>query len=365
VASISYPSPTYNGGSVTDLEFERLTGQQAPDGLIGTPTDLPLVYADGTGTRRVMVRANRRGLIRGFAFDSGATDIPLTLAANTSGSTRIDLIVLRLDRSTWKVTEAVVQGMPGAGAPSVTLNTGAVGVWEMPVASVTVVNGASTLAAGTVTPLAWYLGDDGQILCTPTTRPPHALGRAIYEPAGGARYTSNGSAWSLVGQWRATQILSATQPDVVFTNIPSGLRVVEVHWTARSTDPGFAAQELWIRINGSTANFYRSQYVQGANTAAAATGGVNQSASRIGLLASASGVPGLYGNGAVRFHAWNAPHTGDLGFTFSNALNSTTNSWYRGGSGLFVGDGPYTSLTFLPELGSFVAGTQFTVIGTE
>lgn len=195
MASVSYPSPAYNGGSVTDLEFERLSAPQAPDGLIGVPSDLPLAFADSTGTRVVKVRANRRGLVRGFAYDSGATDIPLTCAANTSGATRIDLIVLRLDRTTWTVKEAVVQGTPGSGAPAAVQNTGAIGVWDLPIASVSVVNGASTLAAGTVTPLAWYVGDDGQILCTPTTRPPHSNGRRIRETTTGRTYESNGTTW--------------------------------------------------------------------------------------------------------------------------------------------------------------------------
>lgn len=181
MVSISYPSPAYNAGTVTDLEFERLSASQAPDGLIGYPTDPALVYANGSGTRVVRIRPNRRGLVRGFEYDSGPSELTLTLAANTSGVTRVDLIVLRLDRATWTVKEAVVQGTPGSGAPSPTQNTGSIGVWELPLAEVTVTNGATTLSAGTVVPVAWYLGDDGQILCTDETRPPTAEGRMFTE----------------------------------------------------------------------------------------------------------------------------------------------------------------------------------------
>lgn len=201
MTSVSYPAPGYNGGAVTDLEFERLVSSQAADGVIGTPSAAPMVFADGSGTRVVRIRVNRRALVRGFMYDSGPNELTLTLAANTSGVTRVDLIVLRLDRATWTVFEGVVQGTPGAGAPAPSQNTGSIGVWDLPLAQVTVINGATSLSAGTVVPLAWYVGDDGQILCTPSTRPPGNAGRQIHEIDTDVTWESTGvnEPWRVLG----------------------------------------------------------------------------------------------------------------------------------------------------------------------
>lgn len=204
MASISYPAESYNSGAISDLEYERLASTQSADGLIGSPSDPPLVWADGTGTRRVYILANRRAQVRGFHYDSGPSTITLTLAANSSGLPRVDLIVLRLNRATWTVREDIVQGTPGAGAPTRTMNTGSIGVWEFPLAEVTVDSGVSAIVAGKVTRRSWYVGDDGQIRCTSATRPEYDLGRTFWEEdtsrfllgvAGGWRVVHEDTGW--------------------------------------------------------------------------------------------------------------------------------------------------------------------------
>lgn len=182
MASTSYPHPAHNGGAVTDLEYERLVQAQAPDGMFGSPAGPPLVYANGVGDRTVYVRAGRSALIRGFMYESGDTDIPVQLAPNTSGKTRFDRVVLRLDRTTWSVREAVVQGVPGQPPPAYAQGSGPTGVWEFPAVTVTVIDGATNLAPDTITQNGWYLSDDGAvILCNLETRPPGAPGRIIHQ----------------------------------------------------------------------------------------------------------------------------------------------------------------------------------------
>ncbi|MER7167024.1 hypothetical protein ABT336_13280 [Micromonospora sp. NPDC000207] len=192
MASNSYPRPGFNDGEVIEALYERLVAPQAPDGLIGAPTDQPLVYADGVGTRAVRIRAGRFALVRGFQFDSGDADITITLPANTSGASRVDLIVLRLDRSTWRVQETFIQGTAGQGAPSPVASPL---FWDLPVAAVTVAHNAGTLSPTTVQPRAWYIGDDGQLRCTSTTRPPHQSGRRIWEHDTNQEMQSTGSRW--------------------------------------------------------------------------------------------------------------------------------------------------------------------------
>jgi len=195
VASLSYPRSDYQGGRVTELMYERLSAVNAPDGLLGSPADAPAVFSNATGARTVRLRANVRALLRGFAYDSGDTEIPLVLEENTSGASRVDLIVLRLTRATWTVQETVITGTPGQGPPAAVRNLGATGVYDLPLAEVAVANGAGELAGSTITPRAWYLGEDGQILCRNASRPPHAPGRRIRDIEDNATYESTGTSW--------------------------------------------------------------------------------------------------------------------------------------------------------------------------
>ena len=146
MAEASWPSPNHNSRSVTDAEYGHLA-PWASDGIFRSSTDP--VYANGSGMV-VHVRAGKYGLVQGHAWYSGSTEFDLSIAANSSGSTRVDTIVLRLDRSTWDVTIDVRQGTPGAGAPALHRDTGDTGLWEIPVADVTVANGVSSIAANAV-----------------------------------------------------------------------------------------------------------------------------------------------------------------------------------------------------------------------
>jgi hypothetical protein len=142
MAGVSWPSPTHNSRSVTDAEYGHIAPWNS-DGIFPAATDL--VYADSSGMQ-VHVRANRYGTIQGHAWWSGSSEYSLTVAANSSGLNRVDTVVLRLDRSTWNADLAVRQGTPGAGAPTLVRNVADTGVWEFPVADVSVDNGVASIA---------------------------------------------------------------------------------------------------------------------------------------------------------------------------------------------------------------------------
>lgn len=151
--------PTAAGGhSITDQQWEMMTAGFAGDGIIGAPTDPAVVYADSTGMQ-VKVRANKLGLVSGHGWFSGSTEFTRTIAANASGSTRIDLVILRFTRSTQDVTCVVKQGTAGAGAPALTQDpkTSGTGVYEVAIAQVTVASGASTISAANVVAVARFL----------------------------------------------------------------------------------------------------------------------------------------------------------------------------------------------------------------
>jgi hypothetical protein len=195
MAEDSYPNTPHNTRALTEQEYERLVSYVQPSGLCGTPALTALVYADSSG-RQVKIRANREGTIRGFHWVSGSTEVTKALAANASGSPRIDLLVLRLTRATWQITVEIKAGTPATVpiAPTVTQDLPGSGVYEIPLAEVQVPNGAAITASGQVTPRAWYVTEYGHILCTPTTLPGHSAGLRVWLSTG-ISLVSTGLAW--------------------------------------------------------------------------------------------------------------------------------------------------------------------------
>lgn len=214
MASISYPRPGYNGGFINNIEQERLLRVTSPEGVYGYPTDTPVVYADGTGGRVAKIRAGKHARVRASFYDTGPVDFAMPpLAENTSGQPRIDLIVARLDRAGgFVVKEWAITGVPAAQpvTPSWVRGFGDADVYDIPLARVRVENGANAITADKVTPLNWWVGDDGQIRCTSTTRPLHQAGRTIWEHDTGRQMFSDGTNWRVL--FEDTGQLNMTQP---------------------------------------------------------------------------------------------------------------------------------------------------------
>lgn len=371
MASNSYPRTGYNSGAITSVEHERLVHATAPDGVIGTPADSPVCYADGTGTRAVKVRADKRALVRGSHYDSGSSEITLNLAANGSGNPRIDTIVLRLDRSGYTVTEAIVQGTPAASpvAPTLTRDLGATGVWEFPLVDVAVANGATTISSGNLTTRHWYVQEDGLIVCTATTRPPHAAGRRFFQTDTGLFYFSDGTNYKIDGEWTASSLLVGNAASISFTGIPTNLRTLDVYWTARDDHAGFEGAGIYLRVNNASgASDYRTNHIQNTNTTVVGQV-VTANRAQAGIMARAGAAAGNFGSGRISFPAWNTPHANFLGFTYESILADATDpkKWHVTGGGVYIGAGTYNRLDFYPEGAgqNFVAGTQIILRGRE
>lgn len=222
MAQSSWPSPAASR-VVTDLQYERLVATQYVDGLIGDPSDAPLVSADGSAMQ-VSLAASRYAQVRGHGWTSGATTVTLAIGANSSGNTRIDLVVLGLDRSTWNVTAYVKAGTPGSTpvAPALQTDTGDTGIYEIPLAEVTVLNGAAVIAADKVKTRHWYVRPDGVASAGADTRPPSPWpGMHLWESS--TDYVWNGTAWERTSNL-PTPVQSAQGGDITGgASIPPGL----------------------------------------------------------------------------------------------------------------------------------------------
>lgn len=198
MAESSWPSPD-NGRVVDDASYEKLALSYGPaGGVVGDFTSPQLVYGDSSGMQ-VKVAADRYAIVRGHAWWSGSTIFTLAIGANASGSTRTDLVVLRLSRTTWDVNAVVIAGTPGSGAPSPVQNLGTTGSFDLPLATVTVTSGAATITAGNVTYVGTHLQPDGSGYRSPTfaTLPyiPVKTEGMIATLADGSSFRYHSSAW--------------------------------------------------------------------------------------------------------------------------------------------------------------------------
>lgn len=93
--------------------------------------------------------------IQGFYFQytidpSNPGNYTFSISPNTSGYTRIDLVVLTLDLTLNQITYQTLEGIPSASPiPPVPEQDDL--IWQLPIAQVTVSNGASTINSGNIT----------------------------------------------------------------------------------------------------------------------------------------------------------------------------------------------------------------------
>lgn len=93
--------------------------------------------------------------VQGIGYVNSAI-VAVPIAANGSGLTRVDVIVLRTNFNNNKqVRIARVQGTPGGGVPGLSQVAGS--IWEIPLAYVTLANGFSTITDANITNLREYV----------------------------------------------------------------------------------------------------------------------------------------------------------------------------------------------------------------
>lgn len=196
MAQDSWPSPAHNARAVTDTEYEKIAARFSDDGVYGEPGDTAVVAA-GAGLS-VDVRPGVYASVRGHAWTSGTVAVNLAIAANASGTTRVDRVVLRLDRAAWTVRAVVKTGPPIVSwAPGLTQDTGDTGVYEIPLATVRVPPSAGSV---TVTRGEQYIGTRTRP-CTSTTLPlAPQPGEHAFETDTDTLRVWTGSEWAIVYQ---------------------------------------------------------------------------------------------------------------------------------------------------------------------
>lgn len=206
--------PFYNAGTggteVLEEQWSIMARHWSPTGVIGAPGGTELqVAANGSG-REVHVAAGR-ACVRGYWLTSTATET-VTIAANTSGSPRIDRVVLRLDPTSDGITLHVIEGTPAGSPTAPALVQTDNDDWDLSLALVTVAAGAVSLESGAVTDDRTFVG-----LSTSTRRPDGAMpGQRTMDTDTGREWVWDGSAWTaptpVVAQSQVTGLVNALVP---------------------------------------------------------------------------------------------------------------------------------------------------------
>lgn len=170
MAYVSFPNDDHNSRAVTLAEHEMIVAPLGLSALLGY-TSTPPVFGDSTGLQ-VKLRANVYASIRGTRFNNTSETV-IAVGANSSGDTRIDLLVLRLRRTEsgvgvgdqYTISPVVIAGVPGANpSPPAAVRDDVIdgtGLWDIPLAEITVVDGASTITAAQVKSRAYYISGTG------------------------------------------------------------------------------------------------------------------------------------------------------------------------------------------------------------
>jgi len=148
----SYP---FDAQDTTEAQYSQLFRRLTYTGVSGAPAGTELkAYGDSSGmTVKVAVGF---AIVRGHAYNSDAI-VTLNIGS-ASTNPRRDLVILKLDPSTNSVTLAVKAGTAAASPTDPTLTQTEEGIYELPIARVTVPANAVTISASDVADLRTFLG---------------------------------------------------------------------------------------------------------------------------------------------------------------------------------------------------------------
>lgn len=255
----SFPNDAHNARAVSLAEHEQIAAPLGLSGLLNY-TDTSPVYADSTGLR-VKLRAGVAASVRATRFNN-ATETLVTIQPNTSGNTRIDLVVLRLRRQEtsvgagdrYTVVPYVIQGAPAAtpSAPAPVRNdTPGTGFWDLPLAEVTVINNAATITGTQVASRAYFISGSGYAGRDDWAKPPVEAGVIFRANDSGITYIGTAT-----GTWTR---LSYNTGWVSFTNGQSKAGW-EFRTLAVARDGNLVVLDLYLLRTGGAIGASTHQY---------------------------------------------------------------------------------------------------------
>lgn len=192
MADYAYPKALTG---MQDTQWSTFMASIVDDGATSPNAFAP--SANGSGM--VATLGAGEAIVRGILTGDASTANVTIAAAPAAGSSRIDTIVKRLDRSgTPVIKTAVLTGnvaASGATPAPKALTQDAAGIWEWPVADVLVTGGTVSLTADKITDRRTFTGTNvGAWSKPPASARPFSI--AYNKASGKWQHTLNGTTWA-------------------------------------------------------------------------------------------------------------------------------------------------------------------------
>lgn len=292
----------------------------------------------------------------------------VSIAAADPSLPRIDLIVFKVQDSFYSGVTNTSSIVAVTGTPNASPSAPAAPANSITLARVAVGAAVTSIVNANITDTRFFLvATGGIIICSSTSRPAFSdvtqTGQFIFETDTQLVRSWDGasSSWIQRTPYVVTQKLGGTTASVTFSNIPTSMKKVRLTYTARGT-AGVTNSVMIMRLNSdSTSGHYVHNNVQTINTSTFVgvnTGGTDRFT--VGIISAASVTATNYGVGWVEFMGWEGPHNW-VSCTFMNHVysDSAPNSGVFWGGGQYIQNAPYTSITVLPDTGSFATNSEF------
>lgn len=216
-----YSAPFDGSTIATQVQWSRMARYWGVDGIHATTPTSGACKVTASGTATVSVGAGR-AYVQGYHYHNLSAKT-VSVPANAGGTARVDLVVLKLDPlSANNITAVYKTG--GTTAPS--LQQDDEGIWEIPLAQVTVPAGSSTVPSGNVIDLRWFT-DRGAVPSISTARRPSSPGQLLVE--GTSLYVGDGTTWNYLA--------TGGVPDSTYTPVWSA-GTTTINWGAGSQSLG-------------------------------------------------------------------------------------------------------------------------------
>lgn len=235
----SYP---FDAQDTTEAQYSQLFKRLTFTGVSGTPAGTELKASGDSSGMNVKVAAGF-AIVRGHAYNNDA-QVTLTIGASSTNPRR-DLVILRLDPSSNSVVLAVKAGTAAASPSDPALTQTEEGVYELPVARVTVPANAVTISASDVADLRTFVGAQWGRWTTALRPASPVIGTGGYNTSTSRPEVHNGTTWKGVafeGEAVTASQLSAGEQALLNAGKVNGSKV-SVQATA-PTSPSL--NDLWF-----------------------------------------------------------------------------------------------------------------------
>lgn len=152
MAQTSYP---FDNQDTTESQYSQLFKRLQLTGVSGNPSSTDLKVSANSSGMQVKVAAGF-AIVRGHAYNNDA-EVTLTITAAATNPRR-DLVILRLDPSANSIVLAVKTGTAASSPVDPSLTQTDEGVYELPLARVTVAANSVTVSASDVADRRTFIG---------------------------------------------------------------------------------------------------------------------------------------------------------------------------------------------------------------